>query len=57
MCKHYITKLKRECKLNGKYDGYCGKHKKGGVVTKSTKTRATKARSTNAKTTNPNQPC
>ena len=27
MCKHYITKLKRECKLAGKYDGYCGKHK------------------------------
>lgn len=31
MCKHYITKLKRECKLKGKYDGYCGKHKKSSM--------------------------
>ena len=31
MCKFYITRLKRECKLKGKYDGFCGKHKKSSV--------------------------
>ena len=50
MCKHYITKLKRDCKLKGKYDGYCGKHKKSDTVVKQViKTSTNPIKKTNAK--------